>query len=128
LVSEWADATCSISSALFMCSSVPARTFGRAGLSGRLQALARAANHAEMGHRAGLEGAPANVVELVGGPAVDGGRQNFVRRDGGANRKLSTGGADPKLSQVSNLPCCVFVQQGTRSDHHGHDWQDPAFA
>ena len=27
-----------------------------------------------------------------------------------------------------NLPCCFFVQLGKRSDHHGHDWQDPAFA
>ena len=25
-----------------------------------------------------------------------------------------------------NLPCCIFVQQRKRSDHHGHDWQDPA--
>jgi transposase len=25
---------------------------------------------------------------------------------------------------VFNLPCCFFVQQGTRSDHHGHDGQD----
>ena len=36
--------------------------------------------------------------------------------------------ADRKLSQVNNLLCCFFVQQRTKSDHHGHDWQDPAFA
>ena len=36
--------------------------------------------------------------------------------------------ADPKLSQVNNLPCCIFVQQREWSDHHGHDWQDPVFA
>ena len=40
----------------------------------------------------------------------------------------SPGAPDPKLSQVFNLPCCIFVQQRKRSDHHGHDWQDPAFA
>lgn len=37
-------------------------------------------------------------------------------------------GADRKLSQVNDLPCCNSVQQRKRSDHHGHDWQDPAFA
>ncbi len=37
-------------------------------------------------------------------------------------------GADLKLSQVNNLLCCIFVHLGMRRDHHGHDWQDPAFA
>lgn len=44
------------------------------------------------------------------------------------NQVIFPGSADPKLSQVNNLPCCIFVQQRTRSDHHGHDWQDSAFA
>ena len=29
---------------------------------------------------------------------------------------------------MNDLLCCFFVQQRTRSDHHGHDWQDPAVA
>jgi hypothetical protein len=29
------------------------------------------------------------------------------------------------LSQVFNLTCRI-LRQGTRSDHHGHDWQDQA--
>jgi len=29
---------------------------------------------------------------------------------------------------VNNLLCCFFLQPGTGSDHHGHDWQNPAFA
>jgi len=37
-------------------------------------------------------------------------------------------GADPKLSQVSNLLCCFLMQRGSRSDHHGHDRQNPAAA
>jgi hypothetical protein len=32
------------------------------------------------------------------------------------------------LSQLNNLLCCFVVQQRTRSDHHGHDWQDPPIA
>jgi hypothetical protein len=38
------------------------------------------------------------------------------------------GRADQKLRQVNNLPCCHFYAAGVRSDHHGHDWQDLAFA
>jgi len=29
---------------------------------------------------------------------------------------------------VLDLPCWIFVQLGMRSDHHGQDWQDSAFA
>jgi hypothetical protein len=28
------------------------------------------------------------------------------------------------LIRVFNLTCCLFVQRGLRSDHHGHDGQD----
>jgi hypothetical protein len=48
----------------------------------------------------------------------------------GADRKLShfAGSAEVKASQVFNLLCCLFKQRGSRSDHHGHDWQDPTAA
>src|SRR3990167_4194782 len=38
------------------------------------------------------------------------------------------GCADLKLSQVFNLPCWFLMQRGSRSDHHGHDRQNPAAA
>ncbi len=28
------------------------------------------------------------------------------------------GSANAELSQANNAPCCIFVQQGARSDHH----------
>ena len=39
----------------------------------------------------------------------------------------SSVGVDRKLSQVNKLPGC-FLRRGIRSDHHAHDWQDPAAA
>jgi hypothetical protein len=58
---------------------------------GEFETLARAAQRAGVDHRAGLEWARANGVELVSGPGVDGGRQYFVRRGASAVKALGDG-------------------------------------
>ena len=65
---------------------------------GEFETLARAAQRAGVDHRAGLEWARANGVELVSGPGVDGGRQYFVRRS--ASAVMAPGDGPPEAGEA----------------------------